>query len=597
MNTQYSAWSLAIGKHFFGQARAQQSVFLTVDEETLWQISQQHGELLLFDERTEAVQDFAASVRREVYQHGWTVGDMQANCYPRFLGLLAMQVLAAFRMRRDDAGWETAYWMRLRELLNDTAASYMTFRLTEERHQELWRDGLERWANVVQEGRWGRVWLPPREPVGERRKHVSLPKSQALLSRADLEGLPSFYQEANFGPGDDVTLEDIRKQVERLSDKPSMFRSHARNVLRDERCVPACAQIREHLFHWEGNDSRGKGRLWLQVHLENPPELIGGITRGQPIKLEDVFGRDWYRDGTQGVFRPIRTDGYVTVLATSDEVWEERRYAQPGDDIMLLVKSGTVSGWEAHVLRVADKVRKYHAEQEIGDQHSTRLRGLPHGWRILRFRVREELPATLPRWIRRDPIQPVGGLRVDRNVWLAGAGPTLQVRASDVSTVFIDGQAYRVMDRHVTPQQAPCLNEPGKHIVWIWDQINRAVTAICEITIQESTVPSEFLIEHGWIQRGLTWPSPEWLQQGVPTEKAESHDTLVVRGPVVLDGLTKSRAPDLPVQRQWLELVKCLRGDKPAMGVPQLQTFEALSNPLLRQMMMVRRQKSYFLKT
>jgi hypothetical protein len=180
---------------------------------------------------------------------------------------------------------------------------------------------------------------------------------------------------------------------------------------------------------------------------------------------------------------------------------------------------------------------------------------------------------------------------------MAGAGPTLLVQASDVSTVLIDGQICHVMERRVTPQQAPCLNEPGKHIVWIWDQINRTVTASCEITIQESTVPSEFLIEHGWIQRGREWPSPEWLQQDVSTENTESRDTLVMRGPVVLNGLTKSRAPDLPLQRQWLELVKCLRDDHLAMRVPQLQAFEALSNPLMRQMMIVCRQKSYLLKT
>jgi hypothetical protein len=166
-----------------------------------------------------------------------------------------------------------------------------------------------------------------------------------------------------------------------------------------------------------------------------------------------------------------------------------------------------------------------------------------------------------------------------------------------VYTVLVDGQAYRVTDRHVTPPQAPCLNALGKHIVWIWDQSNRTVTAICEITIQESTVPSEFLIEHGWIQRGREWPSPEWLQHGVPTENTDFHDALVVRGPVVLDGSTKFLAPDLPVQRQRLELVKCLRGDKPAMRVLQLQTLEAISNPLLRQMMRIRRHESYFLKT
>jgi hypothetical protein len=88
MDTQYNAWNLAIGKHFFGPAHAQQVVFLTIDEDTLWHISQQDEEFRLFDGPKEAAQDFAASVRCEVYHHGWAVGDIQANCYPRFLGFM-----------------------------------------------------------------------------------------------------------------------------------------------------------------------------------------------------------------------------------------------------------------------------------------------------------------------------------------------------------------------------------------------------------------------------------------------------------------------------------------------------------------------------
>ena len=96
----------------------------------------------------------------EICLHGWTLGVLQRDNYPRFLGFLALQVLAVFKMR-EDANWSyKAYWGRLRELLHDHTSRYMPLGLKGDPHQQLWRQGLERWANVLQEERWGVVRLP-----------------------------------------------------------------------------------------------------------------------------------------------------------------------------------------------------------------------------------------------------------------------------------------------------------------------------------------------------------------------------------------------------------------------------------------------------
>ena len=47
----------------------------------------------------QAVDDFVDSVRHEICLHGWTLGVLQRDNYPRFLGFLALQVLAVFKMR------------------------------------------------------------------------------------------------------------------------------------------------------------------------------------------------------------------------------------------------------------------------------------------------------------------------------------------------------------------------------------------------------------------------------------------------------------------------------------------------------------------
>lgn len=118
----------------------------------------------------------------------WSLEEPQSDKHPRFLGFLAAQVLAVFKMREDEKWTTHAYGDRLRELLHDTTASYMPLGLNPTQHQALWRQGLERWANVIQRERWGAVRLPlPTQPYD----HVGLPKSQALLTLADYPDKPT----------------------------------------------------------------------------------------------------------------------------------------------------------------------------------------------------------------------------------------------------------------------------------------------------------------------------------------------------------------------------------------------------------------------
>ena len=117
MTTHYDAWNRAIGQHFFNNQHAGQHIYLTVDEDILRRISHDSGLPLQFASSGQAVDDFVASVRHAICLHGWTLGVPQRNNYPRFLGFLALQVLAVFKMREDENWTDKAYWRRLRELL------------------------------------------------------------------------------------------------------------------------------------------------------------------------------------------------------------------------------------------------------------------------------------------------------------------------------------------------------------------------------------------------------------------------------------------------------------------------------------------------
>jgi len=215
------------------------------------------------------------------------------------------------------------------------------------------------------------------------------------------------------------------------------------------------------------------------------------------------------------VFRPIRDTYYVTILDAFNEIWEERRYATSGDDVLLLVRSVEANHRHPqvrHYIAENETTQWYLAEGETAQPDRPTLRGLPAGWCALRFRVREELSASLPGWLsdwlRSDPIQIVGGLRLNKSIWMVGAGPTLLLRDPAVKTVLINGESYPVVEGRVAPQQAPCLNKPGIY----WVRIDGRVEGK-RIEIVQADVNIALLTSHGWHQETDAWPWPEWLWQ------------------------------------------------------------------------------------
>jgi len=594
MDARYDAWNIAIGQHFYGPKHAGQNVFLIVDQDTLWQISKDYGAPLQFTSSAEAVDDFVAAVRREICQRGgWTLGALQSDKHPLFLGFLALQILSVFKMHGDEKWTAHAYWGRLRELLDDTTASYMPLGLNPAQHQVLWRQGLERWANNIQRERWGTVRLPLPEQLGSERDHVGLPKSQALLTLADLHRLPDFYHEADFRPGEDLEVEIIQQRIEKLLlDKPSLFRRHAQRVLRDERRNLACIQIRDHLRQWGGDNTLGKARLWLQVRDYDPPKLDGGLIIGDTpipgVRLGNVLGCSGYRYAPHRIFRPLRERYYVTVQDVFRETWDERRYAKPGEEVLLLVWSGDMRlrfEQVCHDVAEHEEVKQYYAEGDAHPPDSITLRGLPRGWCALRFRVHADLPVTLPHWCKEwlhyAHLQLIGGLRVGRQTWMAGAGPTVLVRAPDVTTVCIDGRFYEVTNRRVTPYQAPCLNEPGLHIA----QVEGG--SLLKITIEEHSELPEIQEPSGWVSQEQEWPSPEWAKRQEHSLVLPTSASLTLRGAVVRGQPVQPVVIEPSVQRHWIELVLQLRGYGLGITVSAAETRKAFSHPLIRQLQMI----------
>jgi hypothetical protein len=159
---------------------------------------------------------------------------------------------------------------------------------------------------------------------------------------------------------------------------------------------------------------------------------------------------------------------------------------------------------------------------------------------------------------------------------MAGAGPTVLVRASDVTTVHIDGCPYEVVNHHVTPQQAPSLEQPGRHIIQIES------SAWLQFHVESQDALPERMIA-GWILYNQAWPSLEW--EGTPSESLPG-TALRVYGPVISGQARQETGIASPLQRQWLELAIQLRdGWK---GKPSyLQQKDTAPHPLIYQMQQI----------
>lgn len=513
----YAEWNTAIGRHFFSPERADEPVYLSVDGETLRLAAERADPPVIFEDAHAAEKDFLVWIRWKLGRNGWGIGRLARDVYPLGLALAAFQVLAAHHMQ-DAGDWtEKAYWPRVREMLGESEISQMPEGLDREAHQALWRRGLALWANEkpYQNGSWGRLLLPEDEP-GLR--HVRIPLSQALIRQADLERLPSFFREVNFQPGEALDFESVWDEVEPRLYTSNFLTSHARRVLQNEmRRKAACEQIAAFLYAWDGAvpelSVRKQGdvlRLWAGLPSSSEPELVGGLLRREstatdwtrvPVKsLADILGRREVCVDGMARYRPLRDAlCYLLIYDQCFHYFIEGRAAAPGDRVIILSRHRSLAA-SLHT------VAKKNAQLGVYGERHLPLRGLPKGWTLLKFDVSNDLPSELPpEWSRLirprgARIHPKGGLRLRRNVWLAGIGPNLIIDGNQPqSHAWINGERYPVEDGRI---QQDVLDRPGSYQVWLPGQSRSKI---------------RLLVRPGRRRRHLSEPDERWVfREGWP---------------------------------------------------------------------------------
>lgn len=442
----YDLWNALLETRFFGTEQPHATVLFHVDEDVLLDVARGGG--VDFATPDEARADFVLAVRDELERRGrhdaWAPGPVRAGATPTFFGLLAIQVLAVYSMHEDDDSSVKAYWIRLAQLLDrvDDQSSMLTEIYREQ--QNLWRGGLEAWANRLRGGKFGCVSIPA---DGVAHRHVRLPKTQALLRRVDLEGAESSFWSLRWRPGMTLAEAVVRRSLHVGDFKTA----HGQRVWADPLRQPlAVRQVVDHVgFDWiiggRGSDSkttaaatRAGVRAWFyldkaELRLRSGlmvPDADGVWVDERRLPQPKMLGTGRAIRLPEHGYAPLRPD---RVLAVLDEglghYFVEQLWATPGDTVVLLVPEADSAKWWVFATFVAEGPEVFLGTSQARGA-GTVLRGLPQGWACISLTVgeRPNIAAAGP-WaaVLRAPhrIQLRGGLKLQLRTWLAGAGPTV----------------------------------------------------------------------------------------------------------------------------------------------------------------------------
>lgn len=479
----YSDWNFALGSWFFQASRSQEIVWLSVEPAVLLDAARRIG--ATFESEDEAEEDFLRAARDRLGRFRWTWSGGSLRGYPPYLGLLALQVLAAYHMHGDREEWTSnAYWPRLRMLLGQDASGTggrLPEGLTREQHLSMWNAAFE-WAQVTMRGEYGVLRLP----AAEGHYHKKLPISQVLLRRGDLQQLHRFYRDVGLRPGEAVSAGQI---ADLLPGRSYLFSRHAQRALEEKDVsLPAiCQQIAQHLADWDGHTPELRRvssgpvlRLWLSV---SRGDLRGGLlTRDREgwarlpgISLTDILSGRGPAD-----FRPLQPDRFLLVWDPVEHYHIEDRAARPGDRVLLLSRG-----------------------QESFDI-PCRRHSCPSGWHLVEWSVPLEPPYGPFVRADRRRLAPIGGLRLRRRVWMAGAAPRVRVIGARVDSLkaSLGATTWLVPVNAEQVAELRGLETSGRLRLWVPGEKQFALS----ITLQASRRWPGQESRLGWVPETGGWP-------------------------------------------------------------------------------------------
>jgi hypothetical protein len=272
----YDDWAELLSDFFFDDAHDGEEILFAVDELSLAEASG-------LDER-EAAESLAAAVRL-IIGAGWNVLAVKrlverwrragAEGPHPALPFLALTVLAASRMGSYEGFAPHKFYVPLRRALVpedsevDAPGAYL------DHIRLLWED-LARWANVENQGRYGRLSI--RDPGWQYGRGLAM--QHALVKSYDLRQLDAFFRRIGLQPGEDVTPAELRRALAVwTAGRPEPWAQRLHRISTEEELQEyADALLDREARRWDGRPrdprtGRAVGRIRLGFPSARRPQL------------------------------------------------------------------------------------------------------------------------------------------------------------------------------------------------------------------------------------------------------------------------------------------------------------------------------------
>jgi hypothetical protein len=474
----YPVFNRFVFESFFGVETAGNYVTLCVDEKCLQDFCRQENM---------ALEDFYRDIEHSVLfkeDWGWVEKEIEAEI-PLFLGLIVLQVFAAYQMREGEVTekivTERAYNERLKELLKIPDNNQLQ-KLYSRYQERIW-EKLKVWS----ESRQMLMRIP--EPKTGYGRFVQYPLSQALLNRNDLEHLPLVFRKRGLQAGEDLDLSDfkalwgesvesnllprhfyrVKSQLKENGEEEALWRQMFACYTQWDGEVPEENQKGNKTGYKKGGQTEHSRKYWvvdenfssLTLRKNNDSEIVADITLDDSQLWEKIS--QYVSLSVNGQLRFTRDKIYND--------WIECRYFTEGEEGLILSK---------RMLFMQDIVQEEYQIKKIANDRYFLYQILISSKEVCEGRFKNYFSVSAAK------IEFVGGLRIGRKIWMEGAGPL--VRVANNKRVWLNG-------KRVTPDENGTLfftfSPLGDYTLVVEDH-----TPVC-FYIREPELQTEY-VNKGW---------------------------------------------------------------------------------------------------
>ena len=461
------------------------------------------------------------------------------NDVPFATGFLALSVLAAYHMERDDERSALAFYPRLAKMLGCTLSGTYPDGFAGDAFLKLWNE-LDRWLM----NRRGRRLAKP-DPKATK-PYIAVPFAHVPLRQIDIGRTPQFFDAFGYEPGSRVPIERLAYDLVDGRGPWSGFTETGRRALRDpHRRALAVRQVAQELDRWDGCRIDSSGRrtatieVWMDIRRRRAQlHLLARRPAGFPEQIG--HGEITFEASDVGWYEPVAlrpADGGVLSNGVRVE-GSQGRYCLElrSSDVVPLTPCAEYSGFVSDcVLRadtqcavlcrasVADEVACYLRALNRAEVHPRRDGTLPEGW-CLFTDVRARRATAPPEGMERLTVEettalvPEGGLRLGgRWTWLEGAPARVRVIGSRCDlTAKIDGQEVDLDSDGYLPIAA--MEENGEYTIEIGNRLQRKAKVLAATVHPEC----EAWPEPDGRGNPLALPQGEWTIIGAEPAQWES---------------------------------------------------------------------------